>query len=81
MVYNGYPKSRFAVRALYGVADLYTNLYKYSSKSKDLDTALALYRKLVKQYEKHFLADDAQYKIGEIYYKTKRIHPKPMWNF
>ena len=72
MVYNRYPKSRSAAWALYRAADLYTHLYKYSNKSKDLDTALALYRKLGAQHGKHSLADDAQYKIGEIYYKTKK---------
>ncbi len=71
-VYNRYPKSRSAAWALYRAADLYANLYKYSNKSKDLDTALSLYRKLVAQHEKNSLADDAQYKIGEIYYKTKK---------
>ena len=39
---------------------------------KDLDTAIEKYRKLVKKYEKHSLADDAQYRIGEIYYHNKK---------
>ena len=72
MVYNRYPKSRSAAWALYRSADLYANLYKYSNKSRDLNKAIALYRKLAAQYGKHSLADDAQYKIGEIYYKTKK---------
>ena len=72
MVYNRYPKSHEAAWALYRAADLYTKLHKYSNESKDLDAALALYRKLATQHEKHFLADDAQYKIGEIYYKMKK---------
>lgn len=71
-VYDRYPKSPSAVRALYKAADLYTRLYKYSNKSKDLNTAIALYRKLVAGYGDHFLADDAQYKIGEIYYSIKK---------
>ena len=72
VVYDRYPKSPPAVPALYEAADLYTRLYKYSNKNKDLDTAIALYRKLVAEYGGHFLADDAQYKIGEIYYKIKK---------
>jgi N-acetylmuramoyl-L-alanine amidase len=71
-VHDRYPKSPSAVRALYQAADLYTRLYKYSHKNKDLDTAIALYRQLVAGYGGHFLADDAQYGIGEIYYHLKK---------
>lgn len=71
-VYDRYPKSPSAPRALYQAADLYTRLYKYSHKNKDLDTAIALYGRLVGEYEDHFLADDAQYRIGEIYYYHKK---------
>jgi len=71
VVYERYPKSDFAVKALYQAADLYTRLYKYSNKTKDLDSAIALYEKLVAEHEGHSLADDAQYKIGEIYYTIK----------
>jgi N-acetylmuramoyl-L-alanine amidase len=71
-VYDRYPKSPSAPRALYQAADLYTRLYKYSHKSEDLDTAIALYEKLVAGYGDHFLADDAQYRIGEIYYNIKK---------
>jgi len=71
VVYDRYPISPSAAPALYQAADLYTRLYKYSNKSKDLDTAIALYRKLVAKHGDHFLADDAQYRIGEIYYRIK----------
>ncbi len=71
VVYDRYPKSPSAAPALYQAADLYTRLYKYSNKNKDLDTAIALYQKLVTEHGNHFLADDAQYKIGEIYYRIK----------
>ena len=71
-VYDRYPKSPSAPRALYQAADVYTRLYKYSHKSEDLDTAIALYGKLVAGYGDHFLADDAQYRIGEIYYHLKK---------
>ena len=69
-VYNAYPKSREAPKALFNAARLYTFLYKYSGKSTDLDKAIALYRQLVDQYKNHRLADDAQYRIGEIYYTS-----------
>ncbi len=71
-VYDRYPKSPSAPRALYQAADLYTRLYKYSNNNKDLDAAIALYRQLVAGYGDHFLADDAQYGIGEIYYHLKK---------
>ncbi|HKI50155.1 MAG TPA: N-acetylmuramoyl-L-alanine amidase, partial [Desulfobacteria bacterium] len=72
VVYERYPKSDSAVKALYQAADFYTRLYKYSNKTKDLDSAVALYEKLVAEHEGHQLADDAQYKIGEIYYTIKK---------
>ncbi len=71
-IYSSYPKNDEAAWALYRAADLYAKLHKYSHESKDLDAALTLYRKLATQHKKHFLADDAQYKIGEIYYKIKK---------
>ena len=71
-VYDRYPKSPLAPRALFQAADLYTRLYKYSHKNQDLDAALALYGRVTSEYADHFLADDAQYRIGEIYYHLKK---------
>jgi len=71
-VYKVYPKSNQAVWALYHSANLYTGLYRYSGSSKDLNKALALYRSLAGKHKGHSLADDAQYKIGEIFYKFKK---------
>ena len=71
-VYKVYPKSNQAAWALYHSANLYTGLYRYSGRSKDIDEALALYRNLAGKHKGHSLADDAQYKIGEIFYKTKK---------
>lgn len=51
---------------------LWTDLSRYSGKGTDLDRAIALYRELVKRYKTHRLADDAQYKLGEIFYKHKK---------
>ena len=68
-VYKFYPKSKEAPLALFNAAKLTSFLYRYSGKSNDLDEALALYRQLVDRYKKHRLADDAQYRIGEINYK------------
>ncbi|MBW2109920.1 MAG: N-acetylmuramoyl-L-alanine amidase [Deltaproteobacteria bacterium] len=67
-----YPKSDQAVWACYHSANLYTGLYRYSGRSRDLNEALALYRNLVEDHRDHSLADDAQYKIGEIFYKFRK---------
>ncbi|HIJ35968.1 MAG TPA: AMIN domain-containing protein [Deltaproteobacteria bacterium] len=70
VVYKSYPKSEEAPWALFNAAKLYTFLYKYSGKSTDIDEAVTLYRQLADQYKSHRLADDAQYRIGEIYYTS-----------
>ena len=69
-VYKSYPKSEEAPRALFNEARLYTLLYRYSGKSTDLDEAIADYRQVADQYKNDRLADDAQYRIGEIYYTS-----------
>ena len=69
-IYSRYPKSDEAAWALYFSGRLYTGLYRYSGRSKDLDQALAVYRQLADKYEKHRLADDAQYLVGMIYYEN-----------
>ncbi|MEA2040031.1 MAG: N-acetylmuramoyl-L-alanine amidase [Thermodesulfobacteriota bacterium] len=71
-VYSRYSKSDQAAWALYHSARLYSGLYKYSGRSKDLENSLRLYRRLVDDYKGHRLADDAQYRIGEIFYKHKK---------
>lgn len=71
-VYSRYPKTDQAAWAIYQSARLFTGLYKYSGKSKDLDEAVRLYSRVVNEYEDHRLADDAQYLIGEIYHKYKK---------
>jgi N-acetylmuramoyl-L-alanine amidase len=71
-IYYRYAKSDEAPWALYHSASLFTWLYTYSGKSQDLDQALLLYRRLTDEYKDHRLSDDAQYKIGEIFYKYKK---------
>jgi len=71
-IFNSYPKSDEAPWALYHSARLFTWLYTYSGKSQDLDQALLLYGRLTDEYKDHQLSDDAQYKIGEIFYKYKK---------
>lgn len=70
-IYRIYPLSPEAPWAIYHCANLYLGLYRYSGKKRDLNCALTLYRWLVEKYPHHRLADDAQYKIGWIFYKYK----------
>lgn len=71
-IFGKNPKSDEAAWALYHAAGLYARLSGYSGRGKDLDEAMVLYRKLAEEYSAHRLADDAQYELGEIYYKYKR---------
>jgi N-acetylmuramoyl-L-alanine amidase len=71
-IYSKYSKSDQAAWALYHAAGLFAGLSRYSGRSKDVDEAVALYRNLAEQYPTHRLADDAQYKLGEIYRRIKK---------
>ena len=71
-VYKGFPGTVEAAQAMYAAGGLWTNLYGYSSRGSDIDRAVALYRGLVERYKTHNLADDAQYKLGEIFYRYKK---------
>ena len=66
-----YPQSEEAGRALYQGAKLQESLFGYSGKPQDLDGAIELYRRVVNEHPHHRVADDAQYRIGEIYYHEK----------
>jgi N-acetylmuramoyl-L-alanine amidase len=76
-----YPKSDQAAWALYHSARIYTSLYSYSRRSGDLDEAIGLYKRVADKYKDHRLADDAQYRIGEIYYKYKKDLPQAYVEF
>ncbi len=71
-IYTQYPDSEEAAWALYRSAGLFNGLYRYSWSAEDLDESIKLYRRLADKYKDHRLADDAQYKIGEIFYKYKK---------
>lgn len=70
-IYKSYPKSDQAPWAMFRAAGMYAALSRYSGLESDLDTALTLYGRVVDEYTDHRLADDAQYKTGEIYYNKK----------
>jgi N-acetylmuramoyl-L-alanine amidase len=69
--YKQYPESNEAGWALYRAGRMYEKLYLYSDKDKDLDRSISLFRRVVEEHPKHRVADDAQYRIGEIYYFRK----------
>jgi N-acetylmuramoyl-L-alanine amidase len=69
-VYALYPKSEQAPWALYREARMFTKLYGYSGRDGDLNQAIEHLRKLTEEYPDHRLADDAQYRIGEIHYEV-----------
>ena len=71
-VYRAFPETDEAARALYGAGELWAYLYRYSNRDSDLEKAISLYGELVEKYKDHRLADDAQYCLGEIYYKHKK---------
>jgi N-acetylmuramoyl-L-alanine amidase len=67
-----YPKSDQAAWAIYKAALMYSKLYRYSGLEEDLDDAVELFKRVVNDYPDHRLADDAQFKIGEIYRNEKK---------
>jgi N-acetylmuramoyl-L-alanine amidase len=70
-VADRYPKSEEAPWALYRAATMLLKLHGYSSVEQDLDDSIELYRRVANDYMEHRLADDAQYRIGEIFHDKK----------
>lgn len=60
-----------AAWALYRMGQMFTKLSSYSGLEKDVDLAIEAYRRLADEYSGHRLADDAQYLIGDIFYRHK----------
>ena len=73
--YKTFPDTDEAARAMYAACELWANLYGYSGRNSDIETAVSLYRELVEKYTTHRLADDAQYRLGLIFYRYKK-NPK-----
>jgi len=71
-VYKAFPDTDEAVQAMYAASRLWTGLYGYSGRNSDVDRAVSLCRTLVKRYKTHNLADNAQYRLGEIFYEYKK---------
>jgi N-acetylmuramoyl-L-alanine amidase len=80
-IYSKYPNAEEAPWALFKAADLYSRLYRYSGQAQDLDKSIELFRKVVESYKSNSLADDAQFRIGEIYYRQKKEKPQAYVEF
>jgi len=70
--YRRSPKGAQADEALFSLGDLHEGLYRQSRRSSDLDAAISRFRQLVKEFPKSPLADDAQYRLGEIYLRYEK---------
>ncbi|RJR48425.1 MAG: N-acetylmuramoyl-L-alanine amidase [Desulfobacteraceae bacterium] len=66
-----FPQHEHAARALFIAANMYSKLHALSGKEQDLDEAIRLYKHVSERYPESNLADDAQFRIGEIYYEAK----------
>lgn len=71
-VYRTFPDTDEAVRALFSAGRLWTGLYGYSGRNSDIERAVSVYREVVENHKAHRLADDAQYRLGEIFYRHKK---------
>lgn len=60
------PRSERAPEALFLIGTLYEDMSNVSLISDDVDSAIQAYRKLVKSYPSHRLADDAQFYIARL---------------
>ena len=75
-IYKKYPKASKAGDAMYMEGKVYQSLYAYSNKESDLDKAVQLYHRMIESYPESKLADDAQFRIAEIYEKYKNDKSK-----
>jgi N-acetylmuramoyl-L-alanine amidase len=76
-----YPKSDEAAWAVYFKGRMYSKLYQYSGREGDFELALGSYKELTENYPDHRLADDAQYRIGELYYAEKKNYTQAYVEF
>lgn len=65
-VADKYPRSERAPEALFLIGTLYEEMSQVSLISDDVDSAIGAYRKLVKNYPSHRLADDAQFYLARL---------------
>jgi N-acetylmuramoyl-L-alanine amidase len=70
-VYGNDVSDSRADDALFMTGNIYARLYQSSHKKTDLSLAIDYLRRLIQRYPKSNLADDAQYRIAEIFLKLK----------
>jgi N-acetylmuramoyl-L-alanine amidase len=70
--YRRHPKGSQADEAVFSLGRLYEGLYGQSYLAADLDAAIGKFRQVVKEFPKSPLADDAQYRLGEICLKYQK---------
>ena len=71
-IYSRYPRHRKASDSLYNIGKLYQSLYKWNAKIIFIDLSNQGLRKLVDQYPKSVLTDDAQYMLAQNFELYKR---------
>ena len=67
-----YPNNAHVPEALFSIGKLYHDLYRVSRLAEDLDQSLASFRRLVKEYPRHRLADDAQLAIALVFVEFRK---------
>lgn len=71
-VYEKFPTSPEACKALYATAKLYHELYLKQGQERDFDQALRHYRKVFAEFKGESLADDALYQEGALFLGKKQ---------
>lgn len=64
-----FPKEKHGIDALYSAARLRRELYDKQRDTKDIESAIALYNRLVRENPKNSLADDSLYQIAVLRHK------------
>ncbi len=72
IIYRNYPKHHKVPKALFSNGMLYRSLYLWNSKEIYLDRSNITLRKLVQEFPKSELSDDAQFMVGENYELYKK---------
>ncbi len=72
LIHKNYPRHHQSPKSLYNIGKLYRSLYQLNKKEIYLDRSNISFRRLINDYPKSTLSDDAQLLIGENYEKLKK---------
>jgi N-acetylmuramoyl-L-alanine amidase len=72
LIYKNYPRHPQSAKSLFNIGNLYRSLYQLNKKEVYLDRSNIHFRKLVTEYPRSTLADDAQFNIGDNYENLKK---------